>query len=766
MTTIPESIGSYRIEEQVGTGGMGAVYRATAVRDSGDAIEGQVVALKVIHAHLTQQDEYRLRFARETAIAQIIYSPNVVNVLDYGEFNGQPYQVMEFIPRSLADVFEAEGRFEPQRVLELMLGVAHGLEAAHRQDVIHRDLSLGNILIDEDGTAKVCDYGIARMTGMATLTAGNTFMGKPAYASPEHFSGTPDIRSDLYSTGIIMYQLLTGRLPWEAQTPLEYMRHHDSTPLPELPPNVPPALAAVVRKLTEKQPADRYRTPTELAEALSAAADAAPAAPTPVAPIAAAPAPVVAAPTPDDEATQILPAAAATPDDEATQILPSTPAPDDEATQIISTPPVAPADEKTQLFESPPRPPADGGGPPEGGGAPGPPGGRRNLPVLVIGGALVGLAVIAVLAILIFSGGGGGDDDDEVSGTATAVPNTPVNLVRFLSEDSTLREECSTDSAETGNGVRLARVTVDLDGNGACAGWSHVTSGGESGWVRDRSLVEELPTPTPTEVVADPNELAAGEGIVRFIGNTDGDGVGSRIECKQDSERQGGGIPEGDEVDLVATGRNDCEGWSKVTYKSVTSWVRDQYLVDVDTLLPEIVAVGCRDDGPLRVVCAPSSKNPVTRWEWAANGGVPSSGQRRGFTTTYLSAGAKVVRLTACNGDACISSNQTIQVFEGDPTLLVPDIAALCPSGEGPTLSACIAAGTEIPRGVGLQVWASQVPQGAGREWQVDNAESFFGNLPTLDDLEIGRHVIRLRHMRAGKISEWSSTVLFEVVQS
>ena len=380
--------------------------------------------------------------------------------------------------------------------------------------------------------------------------------------------------------------------------------------------------------------------------------------------------------------------------------------------------------------------------------------------MLVIGGALVGLAVIAVLAILIFTGGDG--DGDEPSVAATPVPNTLVNLVRFFSEDSTLREECSTSSPETGTAERLARVIVDLEGGDACAGWSHVTSGDQSGWVRDRALVEELPTPTATEVVENPNELPAGQGIVLFIGNSDGDGVGSRVECQQDAERQGGGIPEGDEVDLVATGRNDCEGWSKVTYKGVTSWVRSQYLVDA--LLPEIVAVGCRDDGPLRIVCAPSSKNPVTRWEWAANGGVPSSGQRRGFATTYLSAGAKVVRLTACNGEACISVNQTVEVFEGDPTLPVPDISALCPSGEGPTLSACISAGTEIPRGVGLQVWASRLLTGITREWQVDSDQSFFGNLPALDNLDIGRHVIRLRHTRAGKVSEWSATVLFEVV--
>ena len=269
VAMLPKSIGPYRIESRIASGGMGLVYRATAVRDSGEAQAGQAVALKVIHPHLAEEEQYRLRFQRESQIAQSIKSPHVVRVFDHGEVDGRLYQTTELMSQSLLDVIHLEDRLPADRVREIAKDVARGLDAAHRQGVVHRDLSPANILLAQDGTAKVGDYGVARMVGMPTITVAGVF-GKPAYASPEHFRGQTDIRSDLYGLGIILYQLLLGELPFEAGTPLEHMRHHDSTPLPALPSDIPPDLAGVIQILTAKQPESRYQTPAELLADLEA----------------------------------------------------------------------------------------------------------------------------------------------------------------------------------------------------------------------------------------------------------------------------------------------------------------------------------------------------------------------------------------------------------------------------------------------------------------------------------------------------------------
>jgi predicted Ser/Thr protein kinase len=257
----------YLIAEEIGIGGMGSVYRATDLRTGG------AVAVKVPHTFLARNVEYMERLRREAQIAASVYSPRVVRVVDFYEHEGVPYLVMEYVPgETLAEVARQQGRFALAETLALGLEVARALDAAHAKGVIHRDLKPQNIKLVE-GEVKVLDFGIAKGEGFANVTAASVFMGTPEYCAPERGVGEGDIRSDIYSLGVILYEMYEGHLPFQAATPLALMKQHETAPAPPLTGEVPEALQEIIAKCLAKDPADRYQTPRELVRALRVVAE-------------------------------------------------------------------------------------------------------------------------------------------------------------------------------------------------------------------------------------------------------------------------------------------------------------------------------------------------------------------------------------------------------------------------------------------------------------------------------------------------------------
>jgi serine/threonine protein kinase len=262
-------IGSYRIEFQLGEGGMGTVYRALDTRLN------RPVAIKFLSNELADAAARR-RFQREAQMASSLNHPHILTVHDAGEFEGRQYLVTEFVDGgTLKDWARAEKRTWRQ-IVDLLVGVADGLAAAHGAGITHRDIKPANILVAKNGYAKLADFGLAKLAEGATpdevtrtLTGEPThpgvIVGTIAYMSPEQASGRPvDARSDIFSFGVVLYELLAGRRPFAGATDLEVLQtiiHGEPQPLAE---DVPAALRAVVEKALEKDPADRYQTMREM----------------------------------------------------------------------------------------------------------------------------------------------------------------------------------------------------------------------------------------------------------------------------------------------------------------------------------------------------------------------------------------------------------------------------------------------------------------------------------------------------------------------
>ncbi len=283
-----QTIGRYQILEQVAAGGQGTVYRAW------DTSTGQVVALKVLHPHLSADPSILERFHREARLAAFVSHPNITQIFEVGQDGDRHFISMEYLPVGIHSLIEAQGSLPIERAAEICLQTALALQAASDRGIIHRDIKPQNLLLGQDGTVKVTDFGIARATALSTMTRTGALMGTPHYMSPEQAQGTRvDIRSDIYSLGIVLYQLLTGDLPFEADTPFELMRQH----IEERPASVrgarsavPQALERVVNTCLEKDPDRRFQTPNEFVRALRQAVPGARAAPTPQPPIQAPPA--------------------------------------------------------------------------------------------------------------------------------------------------------------------------------------------------------------------------------------------------------------------------------------------------------------------------------------------------------------------------------------------------------------------------------------------------------------------------------------------
>ena len=274
---LPEMIGRYRIEAELGHGAMGAVYRAN------DPLMDRTVAIKTILAGVLsgpQATEYRERFTREARAAGRLTHPGIVTVYDVGENDGVPYLVMEFVKgRTLAAAMEAGQRFSFERIYEMGYQVADALGYAHRNGVVHRDIKPANILLAEGAPgeperAKIADLGVAKLSASQITTTGQ-LLGTPAFMPPEQFTGAPlDGRADLFSLGVILYWLATGDKPFSGDTitAVSYKIVHSDPAQPrKINPAVPEALETIVMRCLEKDPARRYATGEALAADLAAA---------------------------------------------------------------------------------------------------------------------------------------------------------------------------------------------------------------------------------------------------------------------------------------------------------------------------------------------------------------------------------------------------------------------------------------------------------------------------------------------------------------
>jgi serine/threonine protein kinase len=273
--------GKYEIVAPLGAGGMGAVYLARRV------LIGDEVAVKVLHSKFTNDEKLVERFRREARAAAQLHHPNVVTIHDYGEPRGPggfAYIVMEFVRgESLRQLLRREGRLDARRAVELMRGVCAGVGAAHRRDIVHRDIKPDNVIVspaDDDHAAeqvKVVDFGIAKIRDMAsesTLTEAGSMVGTLFYMAPEQCKGEPlDARADVYSLGAMLYEMLAGSPPFNAPSITSIILKHVNAPPPPLPEDahVPVALAAAVMRALAKDPDDRPRDATEFAREIQAA---------------------------------------------------------------------------------------------------------------------------------------------------------------------------------------------------------------------------------------------------------------------------------------------------------------------------------------------------------------------------------------------------------------------------------------------------------------------------------------------------------------
>ena len=212
---IGESIGNYRIVAKLGQGGMGTVYQAE------DVNLGRKVAIKILNPNLTEQGGKELeRFRSEAKVQASLNNPNIVTLHDFEPYGNSYYMVMEFVEgRTLAEVVRAAGALPASIVVTISKQMLEGLSAAHRHGVVHRDLKPSNIMLTSEGVAKVMDFGIAKVQGGKSLTATGALVGTVYYMSPEQVRGeTVDVRSDIYSFGIILFELLTGRVPFKEES--------------------------------------------------------------------------------------------------------------------------------------------------------------------------------------------------------------------------------------------------------------------------------------------------------------------------------------------------------------------------------------------------------------------------------------------------------------------------------------------------------------------------------------------------------------------
>ena len=270
MSLIGKSLGKYQIVEEIGRGGMATVYKAW------DTAHQRYVALKVLPPYFQHDTEFLKRFHREARAAAKLDHPNIVRVYEAGEVDGINYIAMEYIAEgSLQDRLTGEP-LDPATAIDIAVQIASALAYAHARDIVHRDVKPSNVLLTGDGRALLADFGIARASEHSWITRTGTLIGTPEYMSPEQAEGKAvDHRSDLYSLGIVLYQMLTGRVPFAGDTPLAVLHKqvYEAPPPPRaLNPEIPAGVEKALFRALAKRPKDRYQSAGEMAAALQAVA--------------------------------------------------------------------------------------------------------------------------------------------------------------------------------------------------------------------------------------------------------------------------------------------------------------------------------------------------------------------------------------------------------------------------------------------------------------------------------------------------------------
>ena len=277
----PDRVGSlvdgrYRITEMMAAGSMGSVYKAERVP------VGKLVAVKFLHASYANDSEFQARFDRETRVMSKLNHPNCVSVLDFGVWEGEPYLVMDFVDgvtlRSVID----KGPLEPPKAMSIARQILSGLAHAHKQEVFHRDVKPANIMISEEighgQRVRILDFGLARLQGNVgrDATQTNMVVGTPNYMAPEQTvpGGSVDGRTDLYAVGVVLYEMITGHRPFQAEDTLQLLGMHRAAPIPRIAANAPPGVELpkgtqeLIDRAMAKSPEQRYQTAIEFAEAI------------------------------------------------------------------------------------------------------------------------------------------------------------------------------------------------------------------------------------------------------------------------------------------------------------------------------------------------------------------------------------------------------------------------------------------------------------------------------------------------------------------
>lgn len=269
-----QSFGRYVVTRRLGRGGMAEVYEAN------DPLLNRQVAIKVIYAHLASQEGFDQRFRREAQLVASLRHPHIVQLYDFGIENEQPFMVMEYLNGgTLHDRLAQHSQRNPMPLSEaatLLTKLASALDYAHERDAIHRDIKSSNIMFTAEGEPVLTDFGIAKiLSDAAQLSATGSVMGSPAYMAPEQAAGEPvDARSDLYALGVVLYEMVCGRVPFQGDSPTAVMMQHITQPPPppsQFNPQLPPAAEAVIQKALAKDPAARFSKVSDMARAFQAA---------------------------------------------------------------------------------------------------------------------------------------------------------------------------------------------------------------------------------------------------------------------------------------------------------------------------------------------------------------------------------------------------------------------------------------------------------------------------------------------------------------